>query len=276
MGRPGPGRLIDLLVSRDRSSGQAIAPAVPGTPGSVWPGPQGHRRSSRAAARGGLTGGCPGRTRGHEGAAACPGEGGRRRPPFGDTVAGLPWGYFSRARPRAGHACRGRTFFSGLPAPPPACSDAAPPQAPAPPPARSGTAPRTFRHRSPHAPAPLPARSGTAARGLPGAASRGLPHRSRRARGAAPRGPEARLPAGCRTARRGLPRRPSGAPPSLSRRPVGYSVQPFWPPAGVTHALASAADFTATIGVYATVSAAPVTVPVCRFAPSALTSTSAP
>ncbi len=254
MGRPGPGRLIDLLVSRDPSSGQAIAPAVPGTPGSVWPGPQDHRRSSRAAARGGLTGGCPGRTRGHEEAAACPGEGGRRRPPFGDTVAGLPWGYFSRARPRAGHACRGRTFFSGLPAPPPACSDAAPP----------------------HAPAPLPARSGTAARGLPGAASRGLPHRSRRARGAAPRGLKAPLPAGCRTARRGLPRRPSGAPPSLSRRPVGYSVQPFWPPAGVTHALASAADFTATIGVYATVSAAPVTVPVCRFAPSALTSTSAP
>lgn len=113
-----------------------------------------------------------------------------------------------------------------------------------------------------------PARSGTAARGLPGAASRGLR--------TAPGGPEAPLPAGCRTARRGLPRRPSGAPPSLSRRPVGYSVQPFWPPAGVTHALASAADFTATIGVYATVSAAPVTVPVCRFAPSALTSTSAP
>lgn len=246
MGRPGPGRLIDLLVSRDPSSGQAIAPAVPGTPGSVWPGPQGHRRSSRAAARGGLTGGCPGRTRGHEEAAACPGEGGRRRPPFGDTVAGLPWGYFSRARPRAGHACRGRTFFSGLPAPPPTCSDAAP---------------RTLRHRCPRTPG---RRLPWAAAPLPAGPRRGSP----RARGAAPRGLPHRSP-------RASPS-PSGAPPSLSRRPVGYSVQPFWPPAGVTHALASAADFTATIGVYATVSAAPVTVPVCRFAPSALTSTSAP
>lgn len=235
MGRPGPGRLIDLLVSRDPSSGQAIAPAVPGTPGSVWPGPQGHRRSSRAAARGGLTGGCPGRTRGHEEAAACPGEGGRRRPPFGDTVAGLPWGYFSRARPRAGHACRGRTFFSGLPAPPPA---------------RSGAAARTLRHRCPHVPAPLPARSGTAARTLRHRCPRTPGRRLPWAAAPLPAGPRRRSPrvaaplaAGFPVALPGLRRRCPGAPwvtpcsPS-GRRPASRTPWPrprtSRPPSGCT------------------------------------------
>ncbi len=253
VGRPGPGRLIDLLVSRDPSSGQAIAPAVPGTPGSVWPGPQGHRRSSRAAARAGSR------------AAARAGHADmKRRPPVrergdeGDRRSGIPL-----------PDSRGGT--SRVPAPARAM------------PAADGLSSADSRRRRPHAPTPLPARSGTAARGLPGAASRGLR--------TAPGGPEAPLPAG---PRRGSPRTQGAAPRGLPHRSPRASPSPFRgsavavpAPRGLLRAaLLAAGRRHARLGLGRGLHGhhrgvrdgvgGPVTVPVCRFAPSALTSTSAP
>lgn len=54
------------------------------------------------------------------------------------------------------------------------------------------------------------------------------------------------------------------SPPAGMVRPVGpsYFVQPFCPELSATHAFAAAPSFTASIGVYASVSAGAVTDPV--------------